>query len=118
MAAFVREVAFGVRHPRCSPATVSQVSFGAPTRLVRRRLFSRIRRHRALHLNFDGGEPQRRVDLASIVDASPAGAHLYCCGPITMLRAFEAATSALDPARVHREFFAAPAAPACLTPAA
>ncbi|HSW15643.1 MAG TPA: PDR/VanB family oxidoreductase, partial [Ramlibacter sp.] len=72
----------------------------------------------ALHLHFDGGDPQRRADLSAIVGSSPAGAHLYCCGPAAMLRAFDAATSILDPACVHREFFAAPAAPAGASPAA
>lgn len=71
-----------------------------------------------LRLHFDGGDPQRRVDLPSIVGASPAGAHLYCCGPTAMLRAFEAATSTLGPAFVHREFFAAPAAPSDVNTAA
>ena len=37
----------------------------------------------------------------------PPGAHVYCCGPLPMLDAFEAATKALPPGQVHVEYFAA-----------
>ena len=43
---------------------------------------------------------------------APAGAHLYCCGPLPMLSAFEAATAHLPRERVHLEYFAAKEAPA------
>jgi vanillate O-demethylase ferredoxin subunit len=48
-----------------------------------------------------------RLDIAAIVDAAPADAELYCCGPRSMLDAFAAATAGRDPARVHVEHFAA-----------
>ncbi|WP_326541567.1 PDR/VanB family oxidoreductase [Pseudorhodoferax sp.] len=53
-----------------------------------------------------------RIDLARTVQAAPAGAHFYCCGPQTMLQAFETATAALPAERVHLERFAAQQAPA------
>ena len=65
-----------------------------------------------LHLNFDQAPGGRMLDLAEVVAASPADAHLYCCGPLPMLAAFEAATAPLPPARVHVEYFAAREAPA------
>lgn len=49
----------------------------------------------------------QRLDLAALVRDLPAGAHVYCCGPLPMLEAFEQATAALPPARVHVEYFAA-----------
>ena len=53
------------------------------------------------------------MDLVSIVQSAPAHAHLYCCGPASMLDAFEAACQGRDPALVHLErFTAAPAATA------
>jgi ferredoxin-NADP reductase len=51
-----------------------------------------------------GGRP---LDLASIVATLPEGAHLYCCGPLAMLDAFDAASTALPRERVHVEHFAA-----------
>ena len=48
-----------------------------------------------------------RLDIAGIVDAAPADAELYCCGPRGMLDAFAAATAGRDPARVHVEHFSA-----------
>jgi vanillate O-demethylase ferredoxin subunit len=71
----------------------------------------------SLHLNFDGGSPDRMLDLRAAVEASPAGSDFYCCGPLRMLQSFEAATAKCEPRRVHREYFAAPAAPAATAPA-
>jgi vanillate O-demethylase ferredoxin subunit len=59
-------------------------------------------------------EPQgRRLDMAAIVDAAPADAELYCCGPRGMLDAFGAATAIRDRARIHVERFS-PAEPAAV----
>ena len=60
-----------------------------------------------LVLNFDQEPGGSLLDLAAIVDGLPAGAHVYCCGPLPMLEAFEKATANLAPQRVHREYFAA-----------
>ncbi|WP_020655765.1 PDR/VanB family oxidoreductase [Massilia niastensis] len=49
----------------------------------------------------------RLPDLAALVGASPAGAHLYCCGPVPMLHAFEEAASLRPPGTVHVEYFSA-----------
>lgn len=61
-----------------------------------------------VHLNFDEGMSDRRMDLQSIVDALAPDAHVYCCGPAPMISAFERACAQRDPALVHREFFAPP----------
>lgn len=45
------------------------------------------------------------LDITSIVDAAPAGAHLYCCGPAPMMSAFANATRDMDPNNIHVEFF-------------
>ena len=58
-------------------------------------------------LNFDQAPGGKLLDLNAIVAALPAGAHVYCCGPLPMLQAYEAATAGLPPERVHREYFAA-----------
>lgn len=65
-----------------------------------------------LQMVFDGLPGASRLDLAQVVRDAPSGSHFYCCGPVPMLRAFERATEGCDDARVHLEWFAAPAAPA------
>ncbi len=63
-----------------------------------------------VYLNFDAGASEKRLDLRAIVTAAPPDVHVYCCGPVPMLEAFESACAQRDPALVHREYFAAPAA--------
>jgi vanillate O-demethylase ferredoxin subunit len=65
-----------------------------------------------VRFNFDEEAGGTMLDIAATVRAAPAGADLYCCGPLPMLQAFEAATAALPRERVHIEYFAAPEPPA------
>ncbi len=56
------------------------------------------------HLHFDdaaGGV----LDMAAAVAETPASAHLYCCGPNPMLKAFEAATAGRPRNLIHVEYF-------------
>jgi vanillate O-demethylase ferredoxin subunit len=57
-------------------------------------------------LNFDQEPGGQMLNLQHVVDALPAGAHVYCCGPLPMLEAYEQATAGLPPERAHREYFA------------
>jgi vanillate O-demethylase ferredoxin subunit len=54
----------------------------------------------------------RVLDLARVISEVPAAAHLYCCGPLPMLDAFEQATAQRAPGSVHLERFSAKDAPA------
>jgi tetrachlorobenzoquinone reductase len=63
--------------------------------------------HSNLHLNFDQEPPGRMLDLPAIVKDAPSNAHLYCCGPVPMLEAFEAATANRPANHVHVEYFKA-----------
>ena len=65
-----------------------------------------------LHLNFDAEPSGRMLDVAAIVRSAPADAHLYCCGPVPMLKAFEAATADRVSEQVHVEYFKAKEKPA------
>lgn len=65
-----------------------------------------------LHLDFDDERSGRVFDLVAIVRNAPAHAHLYCCGPLPMLEAFEAATADRPADYVHAEYFQAREAPA------
>jgi tetrachlorobenzoquinone reductase len=51
--------------------------------------------------------PNKRLDLGALVSAAPASSHFYCCGPQSMMAAFEEATAALPRSQVHAEYFAA-----------
>jgi len=61
----------------------------------------------AVHLHFDTEADGKFLDLAAIVAAAPENAHLYCCGPNPMLKAFEAATATRPRHQVHVEYFTA-----------
>src|SRR5882757_5266324 len=63
--------------------------------------------HPNLHLNFDQEPEARMINLVSIVKAAHPDAHLYCCGPVSMLEAFEAATVDRPAGCVHVEYFKA-----------
>ena len=58
----------------------------------------------AVHLHFDD-EVGGVLDIAAAVAATPAGAHLYCCGPNPMLKAFEAAAAGRPRNQIHVEYF-------------
>lgn len=61
-----------------------------------------------VHFNFDA-EAGHMLDVAAVVAAAPADAHLYCCGPAPMLAAYKAAAAGRNPDTVHLEYFSAPA---------
>lgn len=65
-----------------------------------------------VRFNFDEEPGGKMLDVAATVRAAPANAHLYCCGPLPMLEAFEAATAGLPRERVHVEYFSAKEPPA------
>jgi len=71
-----------------------------------------LRSDASLHVDFDDERAGRVFDLAAIVRSAPAQAHLYCCGPVPMLAAFEAATADRPADHVHVEYFKAREAPA------
>jgi len=63
-------------------------------------------------LNFDHEPGAVMFDIAEIVREQSPSAHLYCCGPTGMLKAFEAATEGRAPETVHLEYFTSDVAPA------
>lgn len=58
-------------------------------------------------LNFDQEPGGQMLDLNAVIATLPEGAHVYACGPVPLLAAYEQATASLPPERVHREYFAA-----------
>ena len=60
-----------------------------------------------LTFNFDEENGGKYLDLAHIVAEAPKDAHIYCCGPLPMLRAFEEATKSFPSHQVHVEYFTA-----------
>lgn len=65
-----------------------------------------------VRFNFDEEPGGKMLDIAAVVKALPANGHLYCCGPLPMLEAFEQATKHLARDRVHVEYFTAKEPPA------
>ncbi|WP_213767658.1 PDR/VanB family oxidoreductase [Caballeronia sp. dw_19] len=55
---------------------------------------------------FDGDAGGRRFELHGAFDNQPENTHFYCCGPTSMLSAFETAAKGIEPARIHVEHFA------------
>ena len=68
--------------------------------------------HLNLQVDVDDERGGRIFDLAGIVAKAPADAHLYCCGPVPMLEAFERATASRAGNHVHVEYFQAKETPA------
>ncbi|HEX4409091.1 MAG TPA: 2Fe-2S iron-sulfur cluster-binding protein [Xanthobacteraceae bacterium] len=65
-----------------------------------------------IHFHFSAESKGARLNLEAIVSAAPEAAHFYCCGPQSMIAAFEEATSALPRSQVHAEYFTAKGAAA------
>ena len=65
-----------------------------------------------LYIDLDDERSGRLFDLGAIVGNAPVDAHLYCCGPVPMLEAFEAAAADRPPHHVHVEYFKAKEKPA------
>ncbi len=62
--------------------------------------------------HFDDEAGGKFLDVTGIVAAAPKDAHLYCCGPTPMLKAFEAATADWPRDHIHIEYFTPKRAPA------
>src|SRR5262249_5359352 len=58
-----------------------------------------------VHCHFDDEHDGEVLDLGPIINDAPKHAHLYCCGPGPMLRAFDVATADWPHAQVHVEYF-------------
>lgn len=70
-------------------------------------------------LHFDDGGETARLAPRALLQAAPAGVHVYVCGPSGFMDwvMAEAASAGLAPAQVHKEYFAAPAATAATSAA-
>jgi vanillate O-demethylase ferredoxin subunit len=64
-----------------------------------------------LHVYFDGEPGGQRLDIATVLRETPGDAHVYCCGPQSMLDAFEAAAVGRRAENMHLERFAPAAQP-------
>ena len=60
-----------------------------------------------VHLHFDDEREGAFINVDAVVQDSAPGSHFYCCGPLPMLAAFEAATVGLPAETVHVEYFVA-----------
>jgi tetrachlorobenzoquinone reductase len=58
-----------------------------------------------LRLNFDGEPGGQKLDIAEAIMQVASGTHIYCCGPLPMLVAFEEANAARLSEQIHVEYF-------------
>ena len=63
-------------------------------------------------LHLDDENSGNVLNIGEILTAAPKGAHLYCCGPAPMLKAFESAAASWPADQVHIEYFTPQAVPA------
>ena len=62
--------------------------------------------------HFDDEQAGKVLDFEEIIRNAPLSAHFYCCGPLTMLKAFETAAEQVPSERIHVEYFTAASTPA------
>src|SRR5262249_21896402 len=79
--------------------THAQTAFLAELTKVQERFPSAVR------FNFDGEPGGQILDIARLVADAAPDTDFYCCGPQSMLAAFEKATVSLPPEKVHIEYF-------------
>jgi len=65
-----------------------------------------------VRFNFDRERGGTMLDMAAVVGSYDPRTHFYCCGPLSMLETFEAATAHLPREQVHVEYFTAAEPPA------
>lgn len=65
----------------------------------------RCERSANISFHFDDEAAGQFLDVQSIVATADASADLYCCGPTSMLQAFERAAAQRPSSRVHLEYF-------------
>src|SRR5260370_283034 len=90
----------------------SHIDLHLPNGMIRSYSLVNDQREANIHLNFDQEPSGRLLDLPAIVKDARKDAHLYCCGPVSMLEAFEAATADRPDDHVHVEYFKAKEKPA------
>jgi len=61
----------------------------------------------SVHLSFADQAARETFNIERIVRDAPPDAHLYCCGPATMIESFMAATRSMPVEQVHVEYFQA-----------
>lgn len=59
-----------------------------------------------VNVSFSDEDDVPRLDMARIVGSAAEGSHFYCCGPLAMIEAFQAAAAGIEAERIHFEYFA------------
>lgn len=61
-----------------------------------------------VRFHYDGGDPARGLDIAATLRDTPAGTHLYYCGPAGLMKGVAAAAEDWPSGTVHCEYFTGP----------
>jgi tetrachlorobenzoquinone reductase len=65
-----------------------------------------------LRSSFSDDQLSGGLRISQIVSSAPDDAHIYCCGPPSMIEAFKQASASRDAGKVHVEYFAGVDSPA------
>ena len=65
-----------------------------------------------LHSSFSDDHLSSRLCISEIISSAPHDAHVYCCGPQSMIETFNEAAASRDAKKVHVEHFAGVESPA------
>jgi ferredoxin-NADP reductase len=79
------------------------------SRSAQRAAFYEVLREHGDAVRFHFDDQHGLLDLGAVLASLEPEEHVYCCGPQPMMAAVEAQASPLQAARVHFEYFAAPA---------
>jgi MOSC domain-containing protein YiiM/ferredoxin-NADP reductase len=62
---------------------------------------------REVRFHFDGGAPQRGIDLDAVLEGLDTDTHVYCCGPEGLMKALQSKPTRLPLKNFHYEAFSA-----------
>jgi vanillate O-demethylase ferredoxin subunit len=82
----------------------------APERTAFREELSLLAAMGRATFHYDGGDPAKGLDVATLLQEPPPGTHLYYCGPAGLMDAVARAATHWPPRTVHSEYFKGPAA--------
>jgi vanillate O-demethylase ferredoxin subunit len=82
----------------------------APERTAFREELSLLAAMGRATFHYDGGDPAKGLDVATLLKEPPPGTHLYYCGPAGLMDAVARAATHWPPRTVHCEYFKGPAA--------
>jgi vanillate O-demethylase ferredoxin subunit len=83
----------------------------SPEKAAFRRELAPLAAEGRVRFHYDGGRPERGLDITATLREPPPGTHLYCCGPAPLMVAATQAARDWPAGTVHCEYFTGMAEP-------